>query len=432
MKRYKRILAGVVFASLLASGFSGSYGSIGGRLSLMNPVEAGERFSWGRAAESDNQEEEPAVEMNQESERFQWRADDEAEAAPEESAPVEEEIQEDIYADSEGVIAEESDSIASNSSTDASSLNTNKSKAEKANSGQIVEQTVDVNLYTDERKQSVFEERNVKMTIEGLLPENCVIDAYPVSFSMEGMEVIEAWNVTILDPNGEVYEPGKNPVQVTISSDVIMNLPAGQIEIYHIVDEGEKKISASNSDESSTEKSVKWVRNSGNAQESENTSEDVLDASAELIPPENDESTSEEALEVSDEIGSYEPTENSSGIEESDDFAFTMDAVADDGTPLTLEPLETIEIRDMDNSITFEVKEFSGIAAVRGAEQLLGAGNATDVTDQIAIDTKDFLKINLFNYTNITGTNPGEGNDYLSYDSVKTGINVKCQFARSG
>ena len=78
MKRYKRILAGVVFASLLASGFSGSYGSIGGRLSLMNPVEAGERFSWGRAAESDNQEEEPAVEMNQESERFQWRADDEA------------------------------------------------------------------------------------------------------------------------------------------------------------------------------------------------------------------------------------------------------------------------------------------------------------------------------------------------------------------
>ena len=424
MKRYKRILAGVVFASLLASGFSGSYGSIGGRLSLMNPVEAGERFSWGRAAESDNQEEEPAVEMNQESERFQWRADDEAEAAPEESAPVEEEIQEDIYADSEGVIAEESDSIASNSSTDASSLNTNKSKAEKANSGQIVEQTVDVNLYTDERKQSVFEERNVKMTIEGLLPENCVIDAYPVSFSMEGMEVIEAWNVTILDPNGEVYEPGKNPVQVTISSDVIMNLPAGQIEIYHIVDEDEKKISASNSDESSTEKSVKWVRDSGNAQESENTSEDVLDASAELIPPENDESTSEEALEVSDEIGSYEPTENSSGIEESDDFAFTMDAVADDGTPLTLEPLETIEIRDMDNSITFEVKEFSGIAAVRGAEQLLGAGNATDVTDQIAIDTKDFLKINLFNYTNITGTNPGEGNDYLSYDSVKTGINL--------
>ena len=81
------------------------------------------------------------------------------------------------------------------------------------------------------------------MTIEGLLPENCVIDAYPVSFSMEGMEVIEAWNVTILDQNGEVYEPEKNPVQVTISSDVIMNLSAGQIEIYHIVDEDEQKIS---------------------------------------------------------------------------------------------------------------------------------------------------------------------------------------------
>jgi len=460
MKRYKRILAGVVFASLLASGFSGSYESIGGRLSLVNPVEAGERFSWGNPSGSNNQNEESSVEMNQEPERFQWRPDDETETVPEESSSVEEDMQEDLYADSEGVIAEESDSIASNSSTDASSLNTNKSKAEKANSGQIVEQTVDVNLYADERKQSVFEERNVKMTIEGLLPENCVIDAYPVSFSMEGMEVIEAWNVTILDPNGEVYEPGKNPVQVTISSDVIMNLPAGQIEIYHIVDEGEKKISASNSDESSTEKSVKWVRNSGNAQESENTSEDVLDASAELIPPENDESTSEEALEVSDEIGSYEPTEtsedvldtsselipsendestseealevsdeigsyepteNSSGIEESDDFAFTMDAVADDGTPLTLEPLETIEIRDMDNSITFEVKEFSGIAALRGTEQLLGAGSEVH---NVAVDTGDFLEINLFNYTNLRNTVANKGNTYLNDNSVHQGINL--------
>ena len=421
MKRYKRILAGVVFASLIASGISGSYESVGGRLSLVNPVEAGERFSWGNPSGSDNQEEEPAIEMNQEPERFQWRSDDEVEAAPEESVPVEEEIQEDMYADSEGVFTDESDSITNSSGTDASSLNTNKANAEKVGSGQIVEQTVDVNLYTDERKQSVFEERNVKMTIEGLLPENCVIDAYPVSFSMEGMEVIEAWNVTILDQNGEVYEPEKNPVQVTISSDVIMNLSAGQIEIYHIVDEDEQKISAPNSDASSNEKSVKWARNSGKAQESENTSEDVLDESGEVMPPENDESTLEEALEVSDEIGSYEPTENSSGIEESDEFAFTMDAVADDGTPLTLEPLETIEIGDMENSITFEVNEFSGIAAVRGVEQLLGDGSP--VYD-VAIDTSDFLEINLFNYTNLRNTVANKGNTYLNDNSVHQGINL--------
>lgn len=401
MKRYKRILAGVMFASLIASGISGSYGSIGGRLSLVNPVEAGERFSWGNPSGSNNQNEESSVEMNQEPERFQWRPDDETETVPEESASVEEDMQEDLYADSEGVLADESDLKANSSGTDESSLNTNKLVAEKVGSGQIIEQTVDVNLYTDERKQSVFEERNVKMTIEGQLPENCVIDAYPISFSMEDMEVIEAWNVTILDQNGEVYEPGKNPVQVTISSDAILNLPAGQIDIYHITDENEEKTAEPQKEEISSKNIFKWDNMSGTTSESGDTSEDTSESSENI-----DTDVSEDS------------------IEDIDGSDFTVDAVADDGTPLTLEPLETIEVSGMENSITFEVKEFSGIAAVRGAEQLLGAGNATDVTDQIAIDTKDFLKINLFNYTNITGTNQGEGNEFLSYNSVKTGINL--------
>ena len=98
-----------------------------------------------------------------------------------------------------------------------------------------------------------------------------------------------------------------------------------------------------------------------------------------------------------------------------------VDAVADDGTPLTLEPLETIEIGDMENSITFEVKEFSGIAAVRGVEQLLGDGSPVY---NVAVDTSDFLEINLFNYTNLRNTVANKGNTYLNDNSVHQGINL--------
>ena len=375
-----------------------------------------------------------------------------------------------------------------------------------AQTGALIENSeVEVLLYKDAERKEYFDERPVNIKITGSLPEDCRIEAYPVIFSMEGYDVIEAWNVTIFDKAGNVYEPGDNPVKVTISSDSLLQMSRGEVDIYHIATKDELENSLTGSDDGKDkEKAIpeeQTDEESADSAISENESEEeeLIVEAAQSIDEESidfDDEPQEEivgaALSLTDEeiagaaaydteeeivgdaisdiedentdasyndtedaiIGAsaYDTDEEIVGASEPEDEWLVEDAetfseesidqdapvvdtsgvlfvglevTADDGTTLYLDKIDTVDISDTEDSITFDVNEFSGIAAVRADEPLVGAFVDTNKE----VDTSDFLEINLFNYQDLTNTGSGKGNDLLNnFGNVGKGINLTSQY----
>lgn len=371
-----------------------------------------------------------------------------------------------------------------------------------AQTGALIENSeVEVLLYKDAERKEYFDERPVNIKITGSLPEDCRIEAYPVIFSMEGYDVIEAWNVTIFDKAGNVYEPGDNPVKVTISSDSLLQLSRGEVEIYHIATKDELENSLTGSDdgkdkekaipeEQTDEESADSAISENESEEEEliveaaqsideesidfddepqeeivgaalsltdeeiagaaayDTEEEIVGAAISDIEDENTDASYNDTEDAIIGASDYDTDEEIVGASEPEDEWLVEDAetfseesidadapvvdtsgvlfaglevTADDGTTLYLDKIDTVDISDTEDSITFDVNEFSGIAAVRADEPLVGQ---TNVTNTVAVDTSDFLEINLFNYTNITNTAQGEGISVTNDNSVRTGINL--------
>ena len=484
MKNYKRVIACVVLANLIISGISECAGVSTGRFPLISPVLASERFTWGAVGSTESDSTlDSSSEAAPESENFTWgMPEDDTEEASFESVEQDSETTADTTEKNERF--QWPSDINDNSK--AGEVRTDESTSENASAkaGSLTEQAVDVYLYQDAEKQRAYIDREVSLSIEGLLPENCTIDAYPIIFNADGLDVIESWDITIYDRYGEVYEPGDYPVKVTITSRALRNLPAGQIEIYHITEQTEKsqnvlngsidaesdnavsttevqKEENDNSDQSlpikddsvsdtnrflwTTEKTddpeqgenqsgLVSEEKTGDPEQSENQSELVSEEKtgdseqsqnrSELVNEEDsDNGLGEDELIVNDDAELIDDSLYESGNIISPNQK--LDIVAEDGAELALEPLGTMEIADTEDSITFEMKEFSGVAVVRlnaMPEELLGAGPSTDVA---AIDTSEIIDINMFNYTAYDERNVGSGNNInLSDDRIKRGINI--------
>ena len=67
----------------------------------------------------------------------------------------------------------------------------------------LTKQKVDVNVYTDAKKEKKLE--GVSITLEGEIPEKATVSAYPVNFSPEGEEMYAAYQIIILDENGKEF-----------------------------------------------------------------------------------------------------------------------------------------------------------------------------------------------------------------------------------
>ena len=466
MKNYKRVIACVVLANLIISGISECAGVSTGRFPLISPVLASERFTWGAVGSTESDSTlDSSSEAAPESENFTWgMPEDDTEEASFESVEQDSETTADTTEENERF--QWSSDINDNSK--AGEVRTDESTSENASAkaGSLTEQAVDVYLYQDAEKQRAYIDREVSLSIEGLLPENCTIDAYPIIFNADGLDVIESWDITIYDRYGEVYEPGDNPVNVTITSRALRNLPAGQIEIYHITEQTEKSQNVLNgsidaeSDNAVSTTEVQKEENDNSDQSLPIKDDSVSDTNRFLWTTEKtddpEQGENQSGLVSEEKTGDPEQSQNRSELvnEEDSDNGLgedelivnddaeliddslyesgniispnqKLDIVAEDGAELALEPLGTMEIADTEDSITFEMKEFSGVAVVRlnaMPEELLGAGPSTDVA---AIDTSEIIDINMFNYTAYDERNVGSGDNInLSDNRIKTGINV--------
>lgn len=72
--------------------------------------------------------------------------------------------------------------------------------------------------------------------VKGLLPEGATVTAVPVSVEVEGKVVLAAYDITILDADGNVYEITE-AVTVSITAPALKETAAEEVSVYHMADE---------------------------------------------------------------------------------------------------------------------------------------------------------------------------------------------------
>jgi len=117
----------------------------------------------------------------------------------------------------------------------------------------LQQQTIEAALYTDATYATKYE-GDAKVTLDGLLPADAVVKAYPVDMSIDGMVVLSAFDITIFydSENNKVYEPqdqpaadGKNyAVNVRISAPEVKKVAEeypGSLDAFHADDKNDSK-----------------------------------------------------------------------------------------------------------------------------------------------------------------------------------------------
>lgn len=93
-------------------------------------------------------------------------------------------------------------------------------------------------LYTDETYSEPLL-TDTEITVSGVLPAHAVVKGYPVSYSIDGMKTIAAYDLTIFEEDGEtVYEPDGRAVQVTFTMPELADAENKSLAVYHIGEEG--------------------------------------------------------------------------------------------------------------------------------------------------------------------------------------------------
>lgn len=93
-------------------------------------------------------------------------------------------------------------------------------------------------LYTDETYSEPLL-TDTEITVSGVLPAHAVVKGYPVSYSIDGMKTIAAYDLTIFEEDGEtIYEPDGRAVQVTFAMPELADAENKSLAVYHIGEEG--------------------------------------------------------------------------------------------------------------------------------------------------------------------------------------------------
>lgn len=74
------------------------------------------------------------------------------------------------------------------------------------------------------------------VTLQGVMPENASVQAVPVQVSIEGQEVLAAYDITIYDAKGQVYQPQEGAIKVDITNAAVAEARASQeeVSVYHM------------------------------------------------------------------------------------------------------------------------------------------------------------------------------------------------------
>lgn len=158
---------------------------------------------------------------------LEWTAPDE-EVPDGDGAPATDDVS---VADgsSDAVAIDEADTTAV--SEDESVANTTDSDADSL--AGLSEQTISATLYADESKEALSAEQGVSISIQGMLPKDAVASAYPVQAEIDGQTVLAAYDITVYNADGSVFQPAEGqPVKVTISSSALQ-IGTETIGVYH-------------------------------------------------------------------------------------------------------------------------------------------------------------------------------------------------------
>lgn len=95
----------------------------------------------------------------------------------------------------------------------------------------LTEQTIEASVDT--------EEKDVVITLTGEMPEEATASACPVDISMDGVNIISAYDITIYDADGQEFQPSEEkPLQVKIEDDAVRKAleENAELEVYHLED----------------------------------------------------------------------------------------------------------------------------------------------------------------------------------------------------
>jgi LPXTG-motif cell wall-anchored protein len=110
---------------------------------------------------------------------------------------------------------------------------------------ELEEQKLTADVYTDETRDEESDDGTV-ITVEGELPEDASVEAYPVEVQdFDGEKVLAAYDITIYGPDGGEFQP-EDPVQVSISAPELKD--ADSVDIYHLKDAGDEEDDAEQED----------------------------------------------------------------------------------------------------------------------------------------------------------------------------------------
>lgn len=113
--------------------------------------------------------------------------------------------------------------------------------AEDEEEAEIAEETVeeaeeDTEVVLTEQSLAAHTSDDAWVYVKGLLPEGATVTAVPVSVEVEGKIVLAAYDITILDADGNVYEITE-AVTVSITAPALKETAAEEVSVYHMADE---------------------------------------------------------------------------------------------------------------------------------------------------------------------------------------------------
>ncbi|NEW62016.1 hypothetical protein GMA11_01280 [Granulicatella sp. zg-ZJ] len=102
-----------------------------------------------------------------------------------------------------------------------------------------VDQTLQATIYQDASYQELAEEVSA-ITLSGKMPQGATVKAYPAEVPTGAETVLFAYDITIYDTNGRVFNPKESDsIQVSVSNPVLEN--ASNIKIYHVEGDTQQK-----------------------------------------------------------------------------------------------------------------------------------------------------------------------------------------------
>ena len=74
------------------------------------------------------------------------------------------------------------------------------------------------------------------VTLQGVMPEGATVQAVPVQVAIEGQEVLAAYDITIYDAKGQVYQPQEGAIKVDIVNAAVAEAAASaeEVSVYHM------------------------------------------------------------------------------------------------------------------------------------------------------------------------------------------------------